>query len=103
MLPQVNIEDATGKTIKRVSLGDDLLIVFADDTCARVSVVHAWGAAKIQNNEIRITEVDLNLVDIGIMSQEELEENRRASQERCAADRERREREEYDRLKRKFG
>lgn len=110
MKKQVKLHKASGKTIAQVIEGyDDLMIVYTDDTFSFLHPKNGYESdADFEEPDYLKSPSDWcidreSVVQSGVMTKEESDEKERQRMADWEASREREERQQFERLKAKFG
>lgn len=107
-MEQVQIKDATGKTIKACVFkwdNGELLIAFQDDTYAILEVQRGYdpGEEEICDGRLDVLRFGEDaLVDAGLLDADKAKAMREQYEEECARANRERERQQYERLRRQF-
>ena len=104
---EISLTDAIGRVVEGAELSttaEQAVITFTDGTFTTLGVDHGYGGAEIEQDELNIPDFgDEQLIRVGITTENELAttraERKRRSREREAAA----ERDQYERLRAKFG
>ncbi|MCP4394883.1 MAG: hypothetical protein GY804_11555 [Alphaproteobacteria bacterium] len=104
MYKQAKIDEVNGKTVEKLSYGnDEMIISFTDKTFIHISI-YGEDVEYMYLNVYKNTmnSVSMFSVDAGIATQEEYEIAKQERQEKREQEWEDRERKQYEELKRKF-
>lgn len=109
MRQEVTLTHAIGKTLEDVAYStysNQMVITFTDDTFATLGVTRGYEVGEEQIDEDQLSLLDFGdreLLRVGILTSEELKKLRDDRTALLQADREARDKAEFERLKQKFG
>ena len=99
--------EAEGRTVKRFhyNWSGEMIITFTDNTFIHFTVIkdHYSEDVEIEQESVDIEKWGSNLVEAEIMTQEELTTWKDAKRQNHLNNKEKRDKEEYERLKKQFG
>ena len=109
MKQEITYTEAIGKTIEAIELSHTsggMIIVFTDGTFTHFEVHHGYhdDAPEIMWSKLDLLDFgDDQLITAGVISQDELDQIRKQKSAKFKAKKEAYDRQEYERLKKKFG